>query len=137
MEQNSVGTVLRQSVRDILVRAQDRNQAGVARMRGRSRTVDNQRFTGLEKVAVWLNAEPVEGRDSRLWRRDPCGALMRWRDYANCKSRYGWEVDHIVPVAMGGADNLDNLQALHWKNNRKKGDNMDDNFCVVGEDAYA
>jgi hypothetical protein len=131
MQENSVGTVLRQSVRDILHRAQDRNQIGVRAMRARSKTVDGRPFSGLEKVAVWLNASPVAGRDSRVWRQDACGALMHWKDYGNCKSKWGWEVDHIVPVPLGGTDVLDNLQALHWKNNRRKGDSMDENYCVA------
>lgn len=38
-------------------------------------------------------------------------------------TQYGWEVDHIKPVAHGGTDNVANLQALHWQNNRHKGDN--------------
>lgn len=135
MQNNSVGTVLRQNVRAILHRAQDRNQIGVRTMRARNKTVDGKPFTGLEKVAVWLCARPVEGRDSRLWRQDACGALMRWKDYGNCKSKWGWEVDHIVPVAMGGGDVLENLQALHWKNNRNKGNGMDENYCVAGASA--
>lgn len=131
MHQNSVGSVARQNIRDILQRAQDRNQSGVRVMRSRSKTIDGQPFSGLEKVAVWLNADPIEGRDSRTWRKDPCGALMRWSDYGNCKSRWGWEVDHVMPVTMGGTDAIENLQALHWKNNRRKGETMGENYCEV------
>jgi hypothetical protein len=131
MPENSVGNVLRNNVRDILHRAQIRNQAGARFVRGRSKNLDGKPFSGLEKVAVWLNAQPVPGRDNRDWRQDACGAVMRWKDYGNCKSKWGWEVDHIVPVAMGGTDVLDNLQALHWKNNRRKGETMDENYCEV------
>jgi len=123
--------VMRQNIREILHRAQARNQVGVRTMRARSKTVDGKPFSGLEKVAVWLNAEPVAGRDIRHWRKDPCGGLMRWRDYGNCKSKWGWEVDHVMPVTMGGTDAIDNLQALHWKNNRAKGDSLDSNYCDV------
>jgi hypothetical protein len=131
MEQNNIGTVLRQSVRDILVRAKAKNQAGVRIMRARSRTTDDQPFTGLEKVAVWLNAEPIDGKNSKLWRKDPCGALMYWEDYADTSSQYGWEVDHINPVTLGGNDSIGNLQALHWQNNRSKADSTEGNYCEV------
>jgi 5-methylcytosine-specific restriction endonuclease McrA len=42
------------------------------------------------------------------------------------QEKYGWEIDHIIPVARGGTDDLDNLQPLHWKNNRKKGNTLED-----------
>jgi 5-methylcytosine-specific restriction endonuclease McrA len=37
------------------------------------------------------------------------------------QEKYGWEIDHIKPVSRGGTDDIDNLQPLHWENNRKKG----------------
>lgn len=33
-------------------------------------------------------------------------------------------VDHIIPCARGGSDNLDNLQLAHRKCNRNKSDSM-------------
>lgn len=131
LSQNNIAITVRRNVRDILRRAQDRNQAGVRTMRDRNQTVDGRPFTGLDKVAVWLNAVPVEGRDGRLWRQDACGAVMRWADYGNTQSPYGWEVDHITPVALGGTDDLSNLQALHWQNNHHKADTVGENYCVV------
>ena len=37
---------------------------------------------------------------------------------------YGWEIDHINPVASGGGDEIGNLQPLNWKNNSAKGDKL-------------
>ena len=46
---------------------------------------------------------------------------------------YGeWEIDHIKPVSKGGGDELSNLQALQWQNNRKKGDDYPaSNYCII------
>ncbi|MCB9047275.1 MAG: HNH endonuclease [Chitinophagales bacterium] len=44
------------------------------------------------------------------------------QEFGNRGSEYGWEIDHIIPVAAGGTDNIHNLQALHWKVNEEKGD---------------
>jgi 5-methylcytosine-specific restriction endonuclease McrA len=48
---------------------------------------------------------------------------MKFSDYG-CISKYGWEIDHIIPVACHGSDLLTNLQPLYWKNNRRKGDSL-------------
>jgi hypothetical protein len=131
MVENYVRVSQRQSVRDILLRAQANNQAGVRVMRERNKRVSGVPFTGLEKATVWLNAAIIPGKDISLWRQDRCGAHMYWRDYGNTKSEWGWEVDHVIPVSLGGTDIVHNLQALQWRNNRRKGDNVGTNYCAV------
>jgi len=74
------------------------------------------------KLAVWQKSRPIQGQDPHLWRSDLCGAIMRFTDHGNTNSKYGWEIDHIKPVALGGTGELNNLQPLYWENNRKKGD---------------
>lgn len=73
--------------------------------------------------AVWLKAQIVEGYDSNIWRKDFAGAWIR-RDHYGVESKYGWEIDHLRPSSQGGSDELSNLNALHWRNNRKKSDNF-------------
>ena len=39
-------------------------------------------------------------------------------------SRMGATVDHVVPLAKGGSDELDNLRLAHWICNNKKSDRL-------------
>lgn len=80
--------------------------------------------TDQRKLAAWSKAMPLIGKDARLVRRDYFGLFIYWHEYGNRKSAFGWEIDHIRPVALGGPDVLDNLRALHWQNNASLGGNL-------------
>ena len=41
--------------------------------------------------------------------------LVRYADYGNRHSPFGWELDVIVPSNLGGSTDPENLQVLHWK----------------------
>ena len=69
---------------------------------------------------VWKEAKPIRGRDPDSWRKDPEDNTIRYGSYGT-QGKYGWEVDHKNPVSKGGSDDLHNLQALHWQENREKG----------------
>lgn len=131
MGRTSTKIAQRHDVRQILLRAQSNNQTGARFMRSRGTNKSGKPFTGLEKATVWLSAAVIPGKDISLWRQDPCGAPMYWHDYGKTNSLYGWEVDHITPVNLGGTDALANLQALQWKNNRHKADTVGVNYCAV------
>ena len=74
----------------------------------------------FRKAASWQNASPIPGYDPALWRMDCDGRVIKWSDYG-IKSDHGWEIDHIVPVALGGGDDVSNLRARHWMGNSSAG----------------
>lgn len=79
---------------------------------GANRLVDH-----VLKFAVWNKGRPIVGWESSVWRHDDFGNVIRWPDYGDRQSKYGWEIDHITPVSDNGADSLFNLRPLHWSAN--------------------
>ncbi len=81
-------------------------------------------YSESDKMAVWNKATSIPNMDSAMWRQDPTGAWICWDNFGDTSSDFGfgWEVDHKKPQAKGGSDNLANLEALQWRNNRTKGD---------------
>ena len=83
---------------------------------------DGQPFDEDTIEAVWQKGmpEPYAG-----FRKDVCGASMYRPNYGK-QEMWGWEIDHIKPVSMGGTDELSNLRPLQWENNRAKGESYSD-----------
>jgi 5-methylcytosine-specific restriction endonuclease McrA len=78
------------------------------------------RYTKKQKAAI------AKHQHQRYAYRDVFGTItkvvyvckMCHREYTNLDDL---EVDHIIPVSIGGPETLDNLQLLCTKDNRKKG----------------
>jgi len=73
------------------------------------------------KKAVWKKGSVIEGYDPNVYRRDICGTAMQYDQHGK-GGKYGWEIDHIKPSALGGSDELFNLQPLYWQTNQRKSD---------------
>lgn len=82
---------------------------------------------------VWSGATVAKGRNPDVWRKDFAGAWIR-RDHYGVFSKFGWQTDHIKPKSVGGDDSIDNLQALHWRNNKSKGTNyLEIETCITSK----
>lgn len=73
---------------------------------------------------VWSKGRIIDNFSPLEWRWDKCGSVMKFSEHGNRNSEFGWEIDHINPVANGGGDELTNLQPLCWENNAKKSDQL-------------
>ena len=68
------------------------------------------------KRAAWAKTSPVSGQmNAWEFRKDSRGNLVRYADFGNRHSPFGWELEYIVSRALGGSTDPENLQALHWK----------------------
>lgn len=80
---------------------------------------------------IWQMAKVVEGMDAHMVRKDPCGAWIVRDKYGMSDNAYGWEIDHIYPISLGGDDNILNLRAMNCANNRSKGDSYPSYIVAV------
>lgn len=97
-----------------------------------SMSVSGERFSESMITTVWSKGLVIAGYDPADYRKDRCGARMKRSSYGTM-GQFGWEIDHLKPVAKGGTDDLENLQPLHWQNNRGKADDYPKWTCTVSD----
>lgn len=96
-------------------------------------------ITNELKRSVWEKAQIVEGFNSDMYRKDPCGAWIAWDKYGVQDSVYGWEVDHIYPKSLleeRGFDedkinDIRNLRPMQHENNASKSDDYPSYTAVI------
>lgn len=76
------------------------------------------------KRACWARTSPVSGPNAWEFRKDCMGNLVRYADFGNRHSPFGWEIDFVVPRSRGGSSDPDNLQVLHWKANAARAEQV-------------
>ena len=87
-------------------------------------------WTNAEIEAVWRKGVVVPGYNPAVYRQDACNAWIERTQHGR-ETKYGLEIDHIMPVSQGGSDDLSNLQPLNWANNRHKADHWPYWSCAV------
>ena len=61
------------------------------------------------KRAAWSRTSPVSSANAWEFRKDCLGNMVRYADFGNRHSPFGWELEFV------GSHDPDNLQALNWK----------------------
>ena len=82
------------------------------------------KYNDHTKYFLWCNLRKIEGVDPDEYRRDYYGHTIKWLDYGNRNSKFGWEIDHVIPEMLGGTNALSNLRALHWRPNAIHGGSL-------------
>lgn len=68
---------------------------------------------GKYKDRVWSRDSP----GFQEFRLDIYDRWMKYSEFGNRKSEYGWEIDHALARRDGGTDSITNFRALNWRSN--------------------
>ena len=91
----------------------------------------------FKKHTIWQKARQLPGWNPSIWRLDDLNNVIRYTDYGNIQSAFGWEFDHIVPKFLGGSDDWSNLRPLYWKDNRSRNTQITPARVLIGKLAEA
>ncbi len=68
------------------------------------------------RVEAWERCARIPGCDKAVWRQDAQGRVIRWSDFGDRFSRYGWEVaSRPRPGVLGRALAFKRQEAVHWR----------------------
>jgi hypothetical protein len=77
------------------------------------------------KNAVWNKGKVIKGKDPTKYRNDAYHNEIHYSDHGTT-TPYGWDIDHTIPKAKGGSNDISNLEPVHYSKNRSMGARMDD-----------
>lgn len=84
------------------------------------------------KDAVWRKGSKIVGKNPTEYRKCVLsGKMIRYSHYGNNKSRYNWDIDHIVPRSRNGSDHISNLQPVSASKNRSIGSSLSEKPHVM------
>lgn len=72
------------------------------------------------RVEAWERCARIPGCDKAVWRQDGQGRVIRWSDFRDRFSRYGWEVvsrphPGVLAGVLGRALAAKRQEAVHWR----------------------
>ena len=70
---------------------------------------------------VWRKCQKIPGLT--LYRYDCLGKVI-CHDMYGCDDEGGWNIHHIIPISLDGADKLNNLVALNSHDNKSFGNKV-------------
>ena len=85
--------------------------------------LSNPRGEDARKVAAWVKTSPptlLHNLPNPDFRLDSNGFPIRWSEYGNRNSPYGWQIDYAQPRGIVG-DDLSNVRALHCQASNNEG----------------
>lgn len=82
--------------------------------------------TQQQIINAWSKAQIHSNYPDGSVRIDAYGSIMSLGEYGK-QTEYGWEIDHELPQHGFSVFSslMANQRALHWRNNRSKGDKID------------